>query len=165
MTTMGVAIGNPLFLRSVVAFVALPGIVAIAVPLAWLQATAHLSVVHPAGLLPLLGGSFALLWCVRDFHVAGKGTLAPWSPPRHLVTSGLYRFSRNPMYVAVLAMLLGWSWAFAHSGLAIYAACVALAFELRVVFGEEPWLARAHGVQWSAYAAQVPRWIGWRVGR
>ena len=98
-------------------------------------------------------------WCVRDFYVAGRGTLAPWAPPRHLVTVGLYRFSRNPMYVAVTFMLIGWAICFASRSLAIYAACVALAFHLRVVFGEEPWLARTHGRAWDEYRAQVPRWL------
>ena len=47
----------------------------------------------------LLPGIGLLLWCVREFYVRGKGTLAPWDPPRHLVASGLYRISRNPMYL------------------------------------------------------------------
>jgi protein-S-isoprenylcysteine O-methyltransferase Ste14 len=101
----------------------------------------------------------ALLWCVRDFYVAGKGTLAPWDPPRHLVVAGLYRYTRNPMYVAVTLLLIGWAWTFAASGLLFYAAGVALAFHLRVVFGEEPWLARTHGDAWRDYAARVPRWF------
>src|SRR6186997_2068214 len=100
--------------RALFAFLALPGVVAIALP-AWFAASAlrgggRFFVV---GLLPLFAGLVLLLWCVRDFYVAGKGTLAPWSPPRHLVTIGLYRFSRNPMYVAVALMLAGWALAFA----------------------------------------------------
>ena len=146
--------------RALFAFLALPGIVAIAVP-AWfaareLRAGASF---HPTGLLPLLLGFSLLLWCVRDFYVAGKGTLAPWSPPRHLVTTGLYRHSRNPMYVAVTAMLMGWSLSFASTALALYAVCVIVAFHLRVVFGEEPWLARTFGAQWEEYKARVPRWL------
>ena len=146
--------------RALLAFLALPGIVAIAVP-AWtavgiLRAGGHF---HAVGLLPLGLGFTLLLWCVRDFYVAGRGTLAPWSPPKHLVTVGLYRFSRNPMYVAVLTMLFGWALAFASSGLAVYAALVCVAFHLRVVFGEEPWLARTHGAAWDEYRARVPRWL------
>ncbi len=100
-----------------------------------------------------------MLWCVRDFYVQGKGTLAPWSPPQNLVIVGLYRFSRNPMYVSVLLILLGWAATFASTGLLVYAAFVGLAFHLRVVYGEEPWLAKKHGAGWQAYAGQVPRWI------
>ena len=44
-------------------------------------------------------------------------------------------------------------------GLLLYALIVMLAFHLRVVFGEEPWLARTHGRKWDDYAARVPRWL------
>ena len=121
--------------------------------------TAHIELVEPLGLVPLAAGFAAHLWCVRDFYVSGKGTLAPWAPPKHLVTIGLYRYTRNPMYVAVSLLLLGWAAAFASAGLFIYAVCVAIAFHLRVVYGEEPWLARTHGEAWKQYAGRVPRWF------
>ena len=105
-------------------------------------------------------GLVLLLWCVRDFYVAGKGTLAPWAPPEYLVTVGLYRVSRNPMYVGVLIVLWGWAIGFHSRGLATYALVFMLGFHLRVVFGEEPWLARRHGEQWERYKASVPRWFG-----
>jgi len=148
-----------MFLRAVLAFLALPGIVAFAMPIAWLVGSAHTRVAMPLGLLLLAAGCVALLWCVRDFYVAGKGTLAPWSPPAHLVEVGLYRRSRNPMYVAVTLILLGWATAFAVPGLFLYALAIAVAFHLRVVFGEEPWLARTHGARWEDYARRVPRWF------
>jgi len=149
-----------MFWRALFAFLALPGMVAIAVP-AWYAARALRAggAFHAIGLLPLAAGFLLLLWCVRDFYVAGRGTLAPWSPPRNLVTTGLYRYSRNPMYVAVTAMLMGWAMSFASTGLALYAVCVMIAFHLRVVFGEEPWLARTHGARWDEYQARVPRWL------
>jgi protein-S-isoprenylcysteine O-methyltransferase Ste14 len=148
------------FLRALFAFLALPGVVAIAVP-AWLAARTleRGERFHFVGLLPLIAGFVLLLCCVRDFHVAGKGTLAPWSPPRNLVTVGLYRFSRNPMYVAVALMLAGWTVSAWSSSLAIYTCFVIVAFHLRVVFGEEPWLARTHGAAWDEYKARVPRWL------
>ena len=148
-----------LFARAVLAFLALPGIVAFAVPLLWMQSTGHMAVVYAWGLVPLIVGICALLWCVRDFYVSGKGTLAPWSPPRNLVVVGLYRLSRNPMYIAVTLILLGWAGTFGVRGLFIYALVVVVAFHLRVVLGEEPWLARTHGPQWTEYAARVPRWL------
>jgi protein-S-isoprenylcysteine O-methyltransferase Ste14 len=146
--------------RAVTAFLALPGVVAIAVP-AWMAAGRLRAGgdFHAIGLLPLGAGLLLLLWCVRDFYVSGKGTLAPWSPPRHLVTTGPYRHSRNPMYVAVMLMLLGWSVSFASGALAIYGGVVFVAFHLRVVYGEEPWLARTHGSAWEDYRARVPRWL------
>ena len=122
-------------------------------------------VARPAasGVAVLMAGVVLLLWCVRDFYVAGKGTLAPWAPPQQLVSVGLYRVSRNPMYIAVLLILAGWTLAFRSRGLAVYTIAMMLAFHLRVVFGEEPWLARRYGRGWERYAARVPRWLG-RVG-
>ena len=106
-----------------------------------------------------LAGLAVLLWCVRDFYVAGKGTLAPWDPPRHLVRVGLYRYSRNPMYVGVLLILTGWATSFRTPTLAIYAVVVAILFHLRVLAHEEPWLARTFPGEWPAYRSRVPRWL------
>ena len=114
---------------------------------------------QPIALVLLVPGITLLLWCVRDFLVTGKGTLAPWDPPRLLVSSGSYRFSRNPMYVGVSLILLGWSMAFESWNLLVYALIVTTAFHLRVVFGEEPWLARTHGRKWDDYVTKVPRWL------
>jgi protein-S-isoprenylcysteine O-methyltransferase Ste14 len=150
---------TPMFARALFAFIAMPGMVAFAIPAVWLWRSGRLEPEHPAGLLLLAIGTAGLLWCVRDFYVHGKGTLAPWSPPRDLVVGGLYRHSRNPMYVCVVAVLLGWAAAFASAGLAAYAVLIGLAFHLRVVHGEEPWLARRHGAAWGAYARDVPRWL------
>jgi protein-S-isoprenylcysteine O-methyltransferase Ste14 len=148
-----------MFARALLAFLALPGVVAFAVPVAWLVASGHTTLAQPLGLLPLAVGSVALLWCVRDFYVAGKGTLAPWSPPVHLVVVGLYRYTRNPMYVAVTLILIGWAFSFGLPSLWLYSIIVAIAFHLRVVLGEEPWLARTHGARWQEYAGRVPRWL------
>ena len=149
-----------MFARALFAFLALPGVVAILIPaLIAEHRVDEGALFHPLGLLPLGVGFVLLLWCVRDFYVAGRGTLAPWSPPRHLVTTGLYRYSRNPMYVAVTSMLCGWALCFASSTLAIYTGFVIGAFHLRVVYGEEPWLARTFGVEWENYRARVPRWL------
>jgi protein-S-isoprenylcysteine O-methyltransferase Ste14 len=149
-----------MFLRAVVAFLALPGVVALLLPLAiiWNRRPAS-DPWFSIGLVMLIAGFVLLLWCVRDFYVSGKGTLAPWSPPRNLVVVGLYRYSRNPMYVAVTLMLAGWTLCFWSPTLAIYTCFVIVAFHLRVVFGEEPWLARTHGAAWEEYKSKVPRWL------
>ena len=148
-----------MFLRALLAFLALPGIVAFAIPIYWLIATSRTALVQPLGLLPLLLGCAGLLWCVRDFYVFGKGTLAPWSPPERLVTAGLYRYSRNPMYVSVLLILLGWAVSFGARGLYWYTLFVGIAFHVRVVMAEEPWLRRTHGAAWDDYARRVRRWL------
>jgi len=94
------------FWRAPFAFVAMPGTVAFAIPAVWMWHSYRWNE-YPLGSLVLAGGTVALLWCVRDFFVQGKGTLAPWAPPQELVVVGLYRYSRNPMYVCVLLILLG----------------------------------------------------------
>ena len=145
--------------RAILAFLACPGTVALVVPAFICSLDRSREPFHRAAIAPLAVGAALLLWCVRDFYVTGKGTLAPWAPPRHLVSVGLYRWSRNPMYLAVSLVLLGWATAFWSRSLLIYALVVMLGFHLRVVFGEEPWLARTHGDEWVRYKARVPRWL------
>lgn len=145
-----------LFCRALIAFLALPGMVAYVVP--WLLRPPR-APMHTIGFLPLGVGTLLLLWCVRDFYIAGRGSLAPWAPPERLVIVGLYRVSRNPMYIAVLTILCGWALLFAAGGLFAYAVCIAVAFHARVVMYEEPWLARTHGAAWETYRARVPRWL------
>jgi len=150
---------NPaMLLNALLAFLLLPGVVAFALPVFWLISQ-EAPLRQPWALAALGLGTLGLLACVIDFYRHGRGTLAPWAPPRHLVVTGLYRFSRNPMYLSVLLILVGWAWAFALGALWYYAACVAAALHLRVVLGEEPGLARRHGQAWSAYASRVRRWL------
>jgi protein-S-isoprenylcysteine O-methyltransferase Ste14 len=148
-----------MLLRAIIAFLVCPGTVAILVPLLLVPWGEPGWEFHPVGLPILLLGFAALLWCVRDFYVAGKGTLAPWMPPRHLVVIGLYRYSRNPMYVSVLLMLIGWALCFSLRSMWIYTLIVAIAFHVRVVMVEEPALARMHGEAWTAYRQRVRRWL------
>ena len=145
--------------RAVVAFLLLPGMVAFVVPVFLLRPVSSARVFHLTAIAPLTVGTVLLLWCVRDFYVSGKGTLAPWSPPRHLVVVGLYRWSRNPMYIAVSLILIGWAMAYRSTTHLTYAVMVMLAFHLRIVLGEEPWLARMHGEEWERYKLRVPRWL------
>ena len=152
-----------LFLRALLAFLALPGTVAFVLPSMLVPRSATRSF-DATGILPFIAGVAALLWCVRDFYVAGKGTLAPWDPPRRLVRVGLYRYSRNPMYVGVVLVLIGWTAAFRTRALLIYTIVVAILFHLRVLFYEEPWLARTFPEEWPAYKSRVPRWIFGRRG-
>jgi len=145
--------------RAVVAFLALPGVVAVAVPVT-IGFHAHYRPRYiPFAIVLLTGGTFLLLWCVREFYVRGRGTLAPWAPPQRLVTTGPYRFSRNPMYLGVITILLGWSALWASPVLVAYAGAVLCAFHLRVILSEEPWALHQFGAEWRAYAARVPRWM------
>jgi protein-S-isoprenylcysteine O-methyltransferase Ste14 len=147
-----------LLLRATFSFLALPTVVAGLVP-AWLvrdRPMAHQMIVP--GIVLLAVGSALLVWCVRDFFVSGRGTLAPWDPPKRLVVVGLYRFTRNPMYIAVLTVVAGWSVLYVSPLVAVYAVLLALGFHLRVRLHEEPWLSRQFGVEWEAYARRTRRW-------
>jgi protein-S-isoprenylcysteine O-methyltransferase Ste14 len=146
-----------LLARAFAAFVALPGVVAFAVPLLGLRPRDR-SFELSGIVLAVLGGAI-LLACVGEFYVSGRGTLAPWSPPRHLVISGLCRYSRNPMYVGIVLLLIGWAIGFRSRALGVYSGIVLLAFHLRILLYEEPWLARTFGQAWHAYAATSPRWL------
>jgi protein-S-isoprenylcysteine O-methyltransferase Ste14 len=149
----------PTLARAMLAFLILPGTVAFVVPLLLLAPGGLDSFVEALGLIPLVVGIGLLFWCVREFYTAGRGTLAPWAPPQELVETGPYRFSRNPMYIAVLLVLWGWTLGFRSWSLAFYAAAMLFAFHLRVVLHEEPWLARTHGEKWTLYKVHVPRWV------
>lgn len=147
------------FAKAVFAFLVLPGMVGFVIPV-WISPRSFAAgPMHSLGAPVLALGVFILLWCVRDFYVAGRGTLAPWTPTRELVRVGLYRYSRNPMYVGVLTILIGWTILFMSRTLLIYAVAIAVMFHLRVILGEEPWLARTHGENWTAYKKAVPRWF------
>ena len=154
---------NPLFLRALIAFLALPGVVAFLVPLMLLRPEAAGWTISTSGAILVTVGTVLLASCVREFYVAGSGTLAPWAPPKHLVVTGLYRFSRNPMYVAVLCTVAGWAIGYRSAAIGIYAVGLLIAFHLRILWHEEPFLARTHGDEWRAYAARVPRWLGFPV--
>jgi protein-S-isoprenylcysteine O-methyltransferase Ste14 len=152
-----------LALRAISFVVLLPGTVAGYIPFGILDNEDRLRVPElslssvGAGILAI-AGALVLLRCVWDFFARGKGTLAPIDPPRVLVVSGLYRFTRNPMYNGVLALLLGEAWLFGSVSLLEYALVVIILFHLFVVFYEEPALTSQFGESYQAYRRAVPRW-------
>lgn len=111
------------------------------------------------GLLLFLPGLLILLVCIADFARKGKGTLSPADPTKHLVISGLYRYSRNPMYVGVLLMLAGEAIFFQSFILAGYALLIFLLFYGFVVWFEEPRLKKDFGQAYEQYMNTTPRWI------
>lgn len=110
------------------------------------------AVLAAAGLLVLLD-SFA------RFAVQGLGTPAPVFPTRHLVITGLYRYVRNPMYVAVVAAIAGQGLLLGNLHLLAYAAVVWLVCHLFVIGYEEPTLRAAFGAEYDQFCTTVPRWI------
>jgi len=157
--TWRLVLPSVLFLRALAALLALPGTFAGIIPALVVSADRWRGDGRAVGMAPLVAGIIVLLWCVRDFYVAGKGTLAPWDPPKHLVIVGLYRFVRNPMYVGLLLLLIGWALLAGSPLLGGYALFFAIAFHLRVVLYEEPRLRSQFPQAWAEYAATVPRWF------
>jgi protein-S-isoprenylcysteine O-methyltransferase Ste14 len=111
------------------------------------------------GLVPMALGLSFYLWCAWDFFAAGKGTPALWDSPREFVSRGLYRFTRNPMYVGVVLVLLGEALMFASLPLLVNALLIGIGFHLFIRFYEEPTLRRRYGAAYSAYSQSVPRWL------
>jgi protein-S-isoprenylcysteine O-methyltransferase Ste14 len=104
------------------------------------------------------GGALAL-WCIVTFALAGRGTPAPFDPPRKLVVQGPYRYVRNPMYVGAVLALCGAALFYRSIPLFGYAALFLLATHLFVVVYEEPTLARLFGSEYEKYRARVGRWL------
>jgi protein-S-isoprenylcysteine O-methyltransferase Ste14 len=113
----------------------------------------------------ILGGALAaagvlvLVHAFVRFLTEGRGTPVPIAPPKRLVVGGLYRYVRNPMYVAVEAVILGQALLLARLDLVIYAAFVALVTTLFVVAYEEPELSRRFGSDYADYRRRVGRWL------
>ena len=148
-----------MFIRALIAFLLLPCVVAGVIPYLVIGGNLRLAKTAPYGIGLATIGFVLLLWCVRDFYAAGKGTLAPWDPPKRLVIVGLYRFVRNPMYIAVLTLVAGWSLTFGSIWLGVYLCILALGFHLRVVIYEEPRLAQQFPAEWETYSKAVSRWL------
>lgn len=148
-----------MFGRALLAFFVLPGIVAVLAPLLIALFDPWRGETWLFGLIVICAGALVLLWCIRDFYVSGKGTLGPWDPPKRLVVVGLYRWVRNPMYVGVLFLVVGWALCLASLFLAGYSALLAVGFHARVIMHEEPRLDAQFGQEWRNYRLKVPRWI------
>jgi protein-S-isoprenylcysteine O-methyltransferase Ste14 len=153
-----------LFLRSLIFTILVPGTVTVAVPyvLQHSDAAFRLDVpgtLRPLGALAIAFGVAIYLWCTWNFGVVGKGTPAPYDPPRMLVTGGLYQWTRNPIYVGVVLILLGEGLSFDAGVLFLYGALLFVLFHLRVVLYEEPRLRAKFGSSYTEYCQAVPRWF------
>jgi protein-S-isoprenylcysteine O-methyltransferase Ste14 len=111
------------------------------------------------GAILIFAGVPGVLDSFARFALQGLGTPAPIAPPRHLVVTGLYRYVRNPIYVAVVAIILGQAVLMADSRLIVYGALLWLFFHVAVVGYEEPTLEQTFGGEYEAFRAAVPRWI------
>ena len=108
-------------------------------------------------------GAAVSLWCILTFVFAGRGTPAPFDPPRRLVVRGPYGVVRNPMYLGAATAVLGAALFYGSSALAGYAGLFLVAMHAFVVAYEEPTLRRMFGQDYGAYCDRVGRW--WPRGR
>ena len=151
------AVGTSLF------FALAPGVVAGLVP--WLLTDWEVrggdswSGLRLPGLFLLAAGAGALVGAFVRFVVEGLGTPAPVAPTEHLVVGGLYRYVRNPMYLAVVAAILGQAMLFRQPVLLLWAVVVTAAVVSFVHLYEEPTLSRRYGAEYDEYRAAVPRWL------
>lgn len=154
-----------LLLKNLLFTLLVPGTVAVYLPLQIARDRPPASGFLLALALVVLGlGASIYAWCVWDFASFGRGTPAPIDAPKNLVVRGLYHYTRNPMYVGVLTLLLGWAILFQAGGVFLYALAVGTGFHLFIVFYEEPHLAQEFGSHYETYRSLVARWLP-RPGR
>jgi protein-S-isoprenylcysteine O-methyltransferase Ste14 len=141
--------------------VAAPGVVAGLIPwllTGWRFAGSWPLAVRGMGFAIAASATVVLVSAFTQFVVEGIGTPAPVAPTQHLVVKGLYRYVRNPMYVAVVVAIMGQALLFGQPGLLIYGAIVGAAMWTFVVGYEEPYLAARYGAEYEAYRRAVPGW-------
>ena len=140
-----------------------PGIVAGLIPW-WLtgwrvrEPVPYWAPMRVLGVILLAAGLFALVQAFVRFVVEGSGTPAPIAAPERLVVGGLYSYVRNPMYVAVLAVIVGQALILGQLVLLPYAATFWLITAAFVRWYEEPALTRRFGADYEAYRRAVPAW-------
>jgi protein-S-isoprenylcysteine O-methyltransferase Ste14 len=124
----------------------------------WQAGVAYPVPVRAAGAVVTAAGAAVLLGAFAQFALEGRGTPAPPAPTGQLVVRGLYRYVRNPMYLAVLAVIAGQALLLGRPVLLAYGAAVAVAFAAFVRGYEQPALARRYGAQYETYRRAVPGW-------
>ena len=119
---------------------------------------AGIGAAQAAGMLVGASGAMLALWCIATFILIGRGTPAPFDPPRRLVVVGPYRLVRNPMYIGAALALAGAALFYESWALLGYCAAFALATHLFVVTYEEPTLRATFGDPYVRYCQRVRRW-------
>jgi len=109
--------------------------------------------------LLLITGLMIYIACVNSFIKKGKGTPSPTAPPTQLVVSGLYRYSRNPMYVGIISIIIGEGLWFAEASVLIWAALFLMGVHAWILNYEEPKLRSCFGSSYHDYCQRVRRWV------
>lgn len=150
--------------RAVTYAVLFVGFVLVFVParvlaLAGVSSPATFGPLQIAGMIIGAAGAALAAWCVLTFSVVGRGTPAPFDPPRRLVVRGPYRFVRNPMYIGAGIALIGAALFYRAWELLIYVAAFWIVTHTFVVFYEERVLDRMFGRDYDEYRQRVRRWL------
>jgi protein-S-isoprenylcysteine O-methyltransferase Ste14 len=158
-----------LWIRGLLFTVLVPAVVGFVLPSAIAGGARRPGGIWDLGWAPIAAGTIVYALCLLRFLAAG-GTPAIFftrplrfllgEEPEGLVSGGLYRFSRNPMYVGVLLAIVGQAVLFASPALAVYGCAVFVFFHLIVVYAEEPHLRATRGPSYELYCGTVPRWLG-----
>lgn len=111
-----------------------------------------------AGMIVAAVGATVAVWCILTFALVGRGTPAPFDPPRRLVVRGPYRYVRNPMYLGASLALAGAALFYETFALWAYAGGFLVLMHLMVVWYEEPTLRQTFGEDYEMYCRQVGRW-------
>ena len=153
------------FLKTALFTVVVPGTFAVLLPILLAgDGAAAVGATRALALLLLALGAVLYLRSAWDFASFGRGTPAITDAPKRLVTRGFYRYTRNPMYVAVLSAIAGWAVLHGMAVLWAYGVAIFAFFSLFIRYYEEPRLTREFGDEYTAYMAQVDRWLP-RPGR
>ena len=115
--------------------------------------------IQPLGWALILPGALLTFWCVATFTVKGRGTPAPFDPPREFVAAGPYRYVRNPMYIGAFGVLLGTGLVLRSPSIIALAILFLLLTHLLVWLYEEPVLNRRFGDPYLDYKSSVHRWL------
>ena len=149
------------FVGSALFFLIAPGSIAGLIPwliTRWRIEAGASTIASIAGALLIVVFAAMLIECFTRFARHG-GTPAPVAPPVHLVVTGLYRYVRNPMYVAVIGLIFAQMLLFGSAALFAYGVIVWMGFHLFVLGYEEPTLERTYGEEYEDYRKAVPRWL------
>jgi len=154
-----------LLLRNLFFTILQPGIVAGYVPYLILKNKLVKIPVHLwnfyqySGLFIFVIGLIVMFSCIISFAVHGRGTLSPADPTKRLVIKGLYKFSRNPMYIGVILILAGEALFFLSSYLLIYLLLIFIAFHIFILLHEEPRMKKVFKDEYDDYYKKVKRWL------
>lgn len=149
--------------KTILFIVLVPGTVVIYLPVFLLGLGRPLPVPAPSLVSVFAGalwvcGMGLVISCALRFATEGQGTPAPIDPPKVLVVGGIYRHTRNPMYLGIVCALFAESLLFSRTVLGVFALAFFLGSHLFIILYEEPHLRRTFGAQYNLYCRAVPRW-------